>query len=300
MYADAGVGKTFFALNVAFAVASGGRFLGWDAPDPRRVLYVDGEMEQSDMQARLKGIWTAARRDGGYDLRAAGRNFIGWQATSQEAGKVFPDLSTEKGLKRLLEKSQSVDLVVIDNLTTTMRSGEENDVAYWRTMQDALVELRKANKAVLLVHHANKSGDQRGTSAKDVILNGKIKLALPQDYTASDGARFRVEWEKARGLTGADTVPIEAHLEGDLEDNPKWNYRSLDLSRHMELMRMARSGEYRSGKEIADAMDITPARVSQLKKEAIAEGVFSSRKWNDWLSAGQETRRLEDGDNEDF
>lgn len=300
VYAGAGVGKTFFSLNVAFAVASGGRYLGWDAPAPRRVLYVDGEMEQSDMQTRLLGLWAAAKRDGGYDLKAAGQNFEGWQATAQDAGKVFPDLSTPEGLRRLIEKAKGFDLVVIDNLTTTMRSGEENDVAYWRAMQDALVELRKAGKAVLLVHHAGKGGDQRGTSAKDVILNGKIKLDHPKDYAPHDGARFRVEWEKARGLTGAETVPIEAHLEADTQELPKWTYRSLDLSRHMELMRVAQSGEYGNQKEIANAMDLTPGRISQLKKEAIAEGVFTARQWANWIATGQQTQDLEyeedDGD----
>ena len=108
-----------------------------------------------------------------------------------------------------------------------------------------------------------------------------------------------MEWEKSRGLTGADTVPIEAHLEGDQNDNPKWTYRALDLSRHMELMRLARSGDYGTGKELAKAMGLTPARVSQLKKEAIAEGVFTSRRWNNWLRAGQEGQRLE-FDTEEF
>ena len=32
-YAARGVGKTFFALNVAYAVASGGSYLGWSAPN---------------------------------------------------------------------------------------------------------------------------------------------------------------------------------------------------------------------------------------------------------------------------
>ena len=46
-------------------------------------------------------------------------------------------------------------------------------------------------------------------------------------------------------------------------------------------------------------MGLTPARVSQLKKEAIAEGVFTSRRWNNWLRAGQEGQRLE-FDTEEF
>src|SRR6478752_1273542 len=39
-----GVGKTHMALGVAYAAASGGTFLRWKAPKPRRVCYIDGEM----------------------------------------------------------------------------------------------------------------------------------------------------------------------------------------------------------------------------------------------------------------
>src|SRR5947208_14268196 len=41
VYGPSGIGKSFFALGVAWAVASGGSFLGWRAPRPRRVLHVD-------------------------------------------------------------------------------------------------------------------------------------------------------------------------------------------------------------------------------------------------------------------
>ena len=56
VYAARGVGKTFFALNVAYAVASGGSFLNWSAPKPRGVLYIDGEMPAVAMQERLANI----------------------------------------------------------------------------------------------------------------------------------------------------------------------------------------------------------------------------------------------------
>src|SRR5215475_8449565 len=36
-----GIGKTYFALNTAYAIASGGEYLRWKADSPRKVLYVD-------------------------------------------------------------------------------------------------------------------------------------------------------------------------------------------------------------------------------------------------------------------
>ena len=56
VYAYRGVGKTFFALNVAYAVSTGQPFIGWQCPTPKRVLYIDGEMPAADMQSRLRSI----------------------------------------------------------------------------------------------------------------------------------------------------------------------------------------------------------------------------------------------------
>jgi Mrp family chromosome partitioning ATPase len=56
VFAPRGVGKTYFSLNVAYAVASGGSFLKWQAPTPKSVLYLDGEMSASVMQRRLAEI----------------------------------------------------------------------------------------------------------------------------------------------------------------------------------------------------------------------------------------------------
>ena len=56
LYAVRGTGKTHVALGIAHAVATGGAFLNWRAPQPRRVLLVDGEMPVSDLRDRLKSI----------------------------------------------------------------------------------------------------------------------------------------------------------------------------------------------------------------------------------------------------
>lgn len=56
MYAPRGIGKTFAALSVAVAVASGGKVFDWRAPMPKRTLYVDGEMPAIAMQNRLAAL----------------------------------------------------------------------------------------------------------------------------------------------------------------------------------------------------------------------------------------------------
>src|SRR4051812_7843189 len=53
LYSWRGVGKTHTAIGIAYAAASGGSFLRWKAPAPRRVLYLDGEMPAGVMQERI-------------------------------------------------------------------------------------------------------------------------------------------------------------------------------------------------------------------------------------------------------
>ena len=62
IYALRGVGKTYVALSIAYAVASGGRVLKWSAPEPKRVLYIDGEMPANTMQERLANIALASEK----------------------------------------------------------------------------------------------------------------------------------------------------------------------------------------------------------------------------------------------
>lgn len=62
VYAWRGVGKTHVALGIAYAVTSGGSFLKWEAPRPRGVLYLDGEMPGPALQERLAAIVAANAR----------------------------------------------------------------------------------------------------------------------------------------------------------------------------------------------------------------------------------------------
>jgi hypothetical protein len=51
-----GFGKTLMAHGSAWAISTGGGFWRWKAPEPRRVLVIDGEMPAADLQSRLRSI----------------------------------------------------------------------------------------------------------------------------------------------------------------------------------------------------------------------------------------------------
>ncbi len=111
IYADTGVGKTWFAMTLAWVIAGGGEVGQWQTNKPRRVLYIDGEMPKSNLEARLK-ILAEGYRDI-IDPKVAGENILfvprlaqlGDQerAKGDAKGKPLPwvDLASDKGREQL-------------------------------------------------------------------------------------------------------------------------------------------------------------------------------------------------------
>src|SRR2546430_6023259 len=62
-YSQRGAGKTFIALGISVAVASGTRFLKWNAPTARPVLFVDGEMPCATLKERISKIVAGTRSE---------------------------------------------------------------------------------------------------------------------------------------------------------------------------------------------------------------------------------------------
>lgn len=219
MYAPRGIGKTFAALSVAVAVASGGAVFNWRAPMPKRVLYVDGEMPATAMQSRLTSL-VSGMAVPPYALQNMAL------ITPDLQPCPMPDLSTVNGQARLEPFLKDVDMLVLDNISTLCRTGKENESQSWQTMQAWLLDLRRRGLTVLLIHHAGKSGDQRGTSAREDIMDTVISLQRPREYTMAQGARFEVHLTKARGIVGDEANAFEAHLvpEGDAL---QWRTRDL-------------------------------------------------------------------------
>src|SRR5258708_29381498 len=64
IWAATGVGKSWLALSIALATAGGGEVLGWRAPQPSRVRYIDGEMNERTVQERLRTLLDSGAIEG--------------------------------------------------------------------------------------------------------------------------------------------------------------------------------------------------------------------------------------------
>jgi putative DNA primase/helicase len=89
------------------------------------------------------------------------------------------------------------------------RGGKENESESWAPIQEWILSLRRRGISVLFVHHAGKGGAQRGTSKREDVLDTVIVLRHPDNYSPSDGARFEVHLDKARGVYGEQAQPLK-------------------------------------------------------------------------------------------
>jgi putative DNA primase/helicase len=266
LYAPRGIGKSWIALSIGLAVASGGSFLRWSAPRPSRVLLCDGEMLLSDRKARLASLKVAFG-----DIPSDGFQILA--ADSTDTGI---DLSTPAGQKALDQFLNGVDLLILDNLSTLMGSGSEGASDAWLPIQNWLLGLRRRGIAVLIVHHAGVNGRQRGTSRREDALDTVIALRRPQDYSPEQGARFEVHIEKSRNVAGEGVRPFEASVEAFVTESGtagvRWMANDIEPPTLHRAATLFDAGM--SVREVAAMLQISRSEAGRLRLRAIAEGLF--------------------------
>jgi putative DNA primase/helicase len=267
LYAPRGVGKSWIGLSIGVAVASGGSLLKWEAPAPRRVLIVDGEMPLADLQARLNSILLGLGAEVPNDrLRILA-------ADNSEVGINLGSIEGEQALEPHLD---GMDLVILDNLSTLMTTGSEGASDSWLPMQNWLLRLRRKGIAVLLIHHAGVNGKQLGTSRREDALDLVIGLRRPADYSPEQGARFEVHIEKSRTLAGEGALPFEAMVEAFVAESGRagvrWVARDLKPPVQYRAAELFRDGH--TVRQVAVLLGVSRSEASRLRLKAAAEGII--------------------------
>jgi|GEM_PF-1691218 len=263
VYARRGVGKSLVALGAAAAIAGGSDFLQWKASQPRKVLYVDGELTARMVQKRVE-LATG--------MLAGGSEEALDNLTVLSAGinRRSPNIATEEGRRAIEEHLAGVGYLILDALSTLCRSGEENAAESWQPVQDWIVTLRAQGVPSMTLHHAGKSGLQRGTSKREDIYDWILALKHPNDYQAHQGARFEVHFEKTRDFPGGTLAdPFEARID---HDGPRdfWTVKTLELAVEEKVISLHRDGL--SNRDIAREVQKHFSTVSRILKRAEKEG----------------------------
>jgi KaiC/GvpD/RAD55 family RecA-like ATPase len=257
IFAPRGVGKTLLALSIAYTVASGSKLLGWQSERPRKILYVDGEMPGPELQTRLASIVAGSERE-----PPAPDYFRLLCADLTEDG--LPDLATQEGQRVIDAHIADAELIVLDNISTLCRSGNENEAERWAIVQSWALAHRRRRRSTLFVHHAGKGGLQRGTSKREDVLDTVIALRRPQDYRQNQGARFELHFDKSRGFHGADAKPFEA-LYQLRDDNALWARKEIVDDMVERVAKGKRDGK--SVREIADSVGVSKSRVERCQQK---------------------------------
>ncbi len=87
---------------------------------------------------------------------------------AQELGQTI-NLADGKHQRKLNGFLKDVSFLVLDNMSTLMNGGPENDAESWDSMQAWLLQLRRRGLTVLIVHHASRGGNARGTSKREDV-----------------------------------------------------------------------------------------------------------------------------------
>jgi putative DNA primase/helicase len=260
LYGSRGVGKTFLALSMALAVASGGTALRWRAERPARVLHVDGEMPRATLIERLSALASGA------GLLPEDDNLRLLAAEGDAKNRI--DLGTEDGRARIEAHCGDVDLLVLDSLSVLLRSQNADSGRTWLGVEDWLLRLRRRGLAVLIVRNGKMmSRDGSDASRHADVVDTAIAIRRPEDYEAFEGARFDLRFTKGRALLGKAAQPFEAALhrkDGQL----RWFVSSRE-----DALAIRAAGLFFEGytvREVAHRLRISKSRAHELGREAIA------------------------------
>jgi putative DNA primase/helicase len=207
IHAARGEGKTWFALSVGKAVANGRDFLGWSCPNAARVLYIDGELPGAFLQKRLKKFFPSP--DGMFHVLC--------RDAFHMRGQVMPNLADADGRQefdRIIDRCNP-DIIIFDSISTLVRSGVENEAESWAPIQDWLLQHRWRGRTIILVHHQGRSGQPRGTSKREDVMDTMIglrKVIDDDNVIGDDDSVFELKFTKARDFYGRDAEPLLLRL----------------------------------------------------------------------------------------
>lgn len=269
LYGHRGTGKTYVGLSVALSVASGIDTMNFHAEHASKVLYIDGEMPAQTMKERLEKLAYSF----GDTFDELDNLLI---LTPDRQDIPMPNLSTKEGQDEIDKLLDGVKLLILDNLSVLCSFGRENEAESWTPMQRWILDLRRRGISVLLIDHAGKGGDNRGTSKKQDVLDSVICLARPEGYKQSEGARFILKYEKSRALCGANIEEYESSLCQTEDGNGLyWKVSTIlpkNFERHVaeKAKALELKAQGKTSREIATEMGIGKTKAAELVKDSLS------------------------------
>ena len=191
VFAFRGTGKTLFQFALAASMAGGRDFLCYSIPQALRVLYIEGELPDAQIQERFKSLGVP---------KAAGKNLVIVSRDRQLArGTDIPSLHTERGRKAIeaVIDRFNPDVLFLDSMSSLLQLGT-NDEESWLELLQWFTRLRCRGVCVIMTQQTGKdqSRGSRGHSRSEDPLDVSIQLTKQEEE--SEFLHCKLEYTKFR------------------------------------------------------------------------------------------------------
>lgn len=172
LFAKEKAGKTILALFLAQIIASGNKNIGtWKAHQPKKVLYIDGEMPGDKLQQHIEKIIR------GY----SGTSEIEHRAFSvylfSEGDFLYEDILDDSWQNEHIDELLEYDLIILDNYYTLYASLNPIKLLRW------MKTLTQKGIAFLVLDHTNSEGELQGSIVKKRAMDLGLKLEMLEKNT---------------------------------------------------------------------------------------------------------------------
>ncbi|MDR2432181.1 MAG: AAA family ATPase [Puniceicoccales bacterium] len=217
-----GAGKTWFAWDMAISISKGINYGPWKCEMPRKTLYVDGEMPLRSMQERLKLL----------NPNPTGNLFIMSRERLMDEARMLLNLCESCWQEALLTYciEEKIKVVFLDNLSSLCWGMKENEADSWEQVLSWLLMLRQSGIAIIIVHHANRDGNEmRGTSRREDAADWVIKVSPNFKFAKIDkGTAFTTTFTKNREDNGDHEESMDwTFITEDGKTNVNWKRTDL-------------------------------------------------------------------------
>ena len=264
-----GVGKSWFALSICDCITRGLPLGPWEAGLPAACMYLDGEMAAQDTQKRILNL----NPKQSYEQPL----FIYSDAVMNQEGYPKANLLNKDWrdyMKNILLEFK-IKVFVIDNIASLAGGIDENAKKDWDPINSWLIDLRFAGITSIPLHHTNKDGAQRGTSAREDNIDLSIILKRPPNSGPENGADFIVSFSKSRVPSEYLKFMQETRftLGQDAHGETIWKWGASKAETKKEILRLIDAGT--TYDEIHAELKVAKGSITSIKKAAVKDGLLT-------------------------
>ena len=255
VFAFRGTGKTLFQMAWAMALASGRDFLCYMHPEPRRVLYIEGELPTTLVQHRIKAL-----------ARPEDLSRLSWLTRDAMPLGFYLDVPACRDFITQYVADNKTEVIFLDS-SQSLLMRPENEEETWMDIAPWLVHLRTLGCCVIFTRQTGKDQGRgaRGHSRAEDLLD--VSIQLTQLDPGAGYLNAKLEYTKFRGTGDIRPIMIEKPVSGG------WSFKNTEDDLAEEVISMAKDGK--SHRAIAKELGIRPERVGKiLGKTRESTGLF--------------------------